>query len=379
MKEVWYKADEGEWEDRLPLVTAALESGVDKVLVGQNDIENVKELGEVDVAAFIKDQEKVDINPEVFVIGKDGEGDGTIDFPPDLSGSSDLAKLKSIDSGDVAGYIKLLDERYERLAAKLGEYADYIIIIGEDWEVIPLENLIAELQNEDVKIIAGVDSSEDAKTAFETLEIGADGVLLDTDDPSQIKKTIEIRDEMEAEEIDLELAEITKVEPTESGDRVCVDTTTLMDYGEGMLVGSSSSGLFLVHAEVEQSPYVASRPFRVNAGGVHSYIRVPEGETRYLSELKAGDKVLVVNKEGKTREALVGRSKIEKRPLMLIEAEIEGQRYKTLIQNAETIKLVTPDGTKAVTELKEGDEVFMYIEQVGRHFGKQVDESIVEK
>lgn len=379
MKEVWYKADEGEWEERLPLITAALESDVDRVLVDLEDIEKVRELGEIDIAAFTRDCKQIDSQPEILVVGKNGEGDGSVDFPPDLGGSSDLANIKNIDKGQTAGYIELLDERYERLASKIGEHADYIIIIGEDWEVIPLENLIAELQDEDVKIIAGVDSAEDAKTAFETLEIGADGVLLDTDDPSEIKNTVEIRDEMEAEEIDLETAEVTKVEPTESGDRVCVDTTTLMSYGEGMLVGSSSSGMFLIHAEVEQSPYVDSRPFRVNAGGVHSYIRVPDGETRYLSELEAGDEVLIVNREGKSREALVGRSKIEKRPLMLIEANIGESKYKTLVQNAETIKLVTPDGTKSVTELEVGDEVLIYLEEAGRHFGKEIQESIVEK
>ena len=58
------------------------------------------------------------------------------------------------------------------------------------------------------------------------------------------------------------------------GDRVCVDTCANMGLGEGMLVGNSSGGLFLVHAESLENPYVAPRPFRVNAGPVHAYIRV---------------------------------------------------------------------------------------------------------
>ena len=163
------------------------------------------------------------------------------------------------------------------------------------------------------------------------------------------------------------------------GDRVCVDTATLMESGEGMLVGSMSNGLFLVHAEVAESPYVASRPFRVNAGAVHAYIRVPGGETKYLSELESGDSVLVVNEDGETREALVGRSKIEKRPMFLVEAEYDGERYRTLLQNAETIRLVTPEGAVSVTELEEGEEVRLYVEEGGRHFGTKVEESVVEK
>ena len=57
----------------------------------------------------------------------------------------------------------------------------------------------------------------------------------------------------------------------------------------------------------------------------------------------------------------------------------EGERYRTLLQNAETIKLVTPDGPVAVTELEEEDEVRLYIEEGGRHFGTKVEESVVEK
>ena len=59
------------------------------------------------------------------------------------------------------------------------------------------------------------------------------------------------------------------------GDRACVDTCSQMEQGQGMLVGNSSGGLFLVHAESVENPYVAPRPFRVNAGPVHAYIRVP--------------------------------------------------------------------------------------------------------
>ena len=381
MKEVWYKADEGDWDDRLPLITAAIESGVDHVLVNEDEVGKVRELGDVGVAAFVDDADEIgegDENPDVGVVGKNAEGDGTVEFPPDMSGSSDLTTVRRID-GEAANYVEIAGKEYERLAAAAGETADYVVVVGEDWKIIPLENLIADLQDEDARIVAGVDSAEEAKTAFETMEVGADGVLLETDDPGEINKTVRERDRFESEELELVDATVTAVEPTEMGDRVCVDTATLMESGEGMLVGSMSNGLFLVHAEVAESPYVASRPFRVNAGAVHAYIRVPGGETKYLSELEAGDEVLVVNEDGETREALVGRSKIEKRPMFLVEAEYDGKRYRTLLQNAETIRLVTPEGAVSVTELEEGEEVRLYVEEGGRHFGTKVEESVVEK
>jgi len=147
-----------------------------------------------------------------------------------------------------------------------------------------------------------------------------------------------------------------------------------------MLVGSMSRGLFFVHAETAESPYVASRPFRVNAGAVHAYVRTPGGETKYLSELSSGDEVQVVDTDGTTREAVVGRCKIEKRPMFRVQAETgSGDRIETLLQNAETIKVATSEGRKAVTDLEEGDEMLVYYEDTARHFGEAVDESIIEK
>ncbi len=74
----------------------------------------------------------------------------------------------------------------------------------------------------------------------------------------------------------------------------------------------------------------------------------------------------------------MGRVKIEWRPMLLIEAEYEGRKIKTIVQNAETIRLVTREGSKSVAELKAGDEVLVYItEEGGRHFGTLVKEEMV--
>jgi len=190
---------------------------------------------------------------------------------------------------------------------------------------------------------------------------------------------MEAVDQADKGRIELVAARVTAVKPVGMGDRVCVDTASMMTLGEGMLIGSQAKGLFLVHSESEDSPYVAARPFRVNAGAVHAYIKVGE-KTRYLSELKSGDEVTVISKDGSARSAIVGRSKIEKRPMMLIEAEAEGAQISTLLQNAETIKLVGSDGLpRPVTDLKAGDEVLVHLEKSARHFGMKIEESIVEK
>ena len=391
-REVWLKADDevGDWDDRRQRITAGLEAGVDWVLVDDWDVERVRELGAVNVAAFrsggdvdvIDDAEdeaeepEESAEPDVYVVGKEGEGDGTVEFPTDLSGSADLSTLRR---GNADGaYVRIHDEEYEAFAEAAADDAAYTVVVGEDWTIIPLENLIARIGDE-TSLVAGVSDAEDARTAFETLELGADAVLLDSDDPDEIRRTVEVRDESERETLDLSWATVRTVEQTGSADRVCVDTGSLLDHDEGMLVGSMSRGLVFVHAETAESPYVASRPFRVNAGAVHAYVRTPGGGTKYLSEVGSGDEVQVVDTEGHTREAIVGRAKIEKRPMFRVELERDGDRFETLLQNAETIKVQTRDGRKAITDVEEGDELLVYYEDTARHFGEAIEESIVEK
>ncbi|MFB6073896.1 MAG: 3-dehydroquinate synthase II [Haloarculaceae archaeon] len=386
-RSVWLKADDevGDWEARKRRITAGLEAGVDWVLVDERDVERVRDLGEVDVAAFsngdvhVMEAEGKGVEPDATVVGKDGEGDGTVDLPVDLSGSADLSVLRQDGETPAGGYVRILDEEYEAFAEAVAEAAEYTIVVGEDWQIIPLENLIARVGGE-TELVAGVQSAEDARTAYETLEIGADAVLLDSDDPDEIRRTVEVRDEVGREQLDLQWATVTEVEQTGSADRVCIDTGNLMDHDEGMLVGSMSRGLFFVHAETAESPYVASRPFRVNAGAVHAYVRTPDGGTKYLAELRSGDEVQVVDTEGHTREAIVGRAKIEQRPMFRVGAETEsGDRIETLLQNAETIKVHTREGRTAVTDLEPGEEILVYYEDTARHFGEAVEESIIEK
>jgi 3-dehydroquinate synthase class II len=81
-------------------------------------------------------------------------------------------------------------------------------------------------------------------------------------------------------------------------------------------------------------------------GPVHAYVGMAGGVTSYLSELHTGSQVMVVNAQGQSRTVLVGRVKIESRPLLLVEAEVEGQRHSVLLQNSENVCLVTPGGTK---------------------------------
>ena len=331
-KFAWIMTPNKPWDDKKEMITTALESGISYVL-DLDDYDKIQKLGNVKIVANSDDA-------DIYLVGINGEGDGSLILSEDLNQSQDLQEAKKAkrEGKTVCAYVEITDKNHEQLAVSLGSVADYIILISTDWTVIPLENIIADLQKADVKIIAAVADEDGAKLAIETLEHGT------------------------------------------SGDRVCVDTTDMMKPGEGMLIGSYSKSLFLVHSESLESEYVASRPFRVNAGPVQAYVMVPGNKTRYLSELVAGDEVLIVNTEGETRTAYVGRSKIERRPLILIEAEYEGKTIRTLLQNAETIRIVDADNNPlSVADIKIGDKVKVYVESNARHFGIAIDETIIEQ
>lgn len=292
-----------------------------------------------------------------------------------------FGRIKTVEaSGDIkpgadVEFIDIAGKQDEDKAAAVP--AERIIVLRMlDWTIIPIENLLARRGR---NIMVQVANSGQAKLMVEILEKGVDGVVLKTDDVNEIKRTAEIIQGV-SEKITLVTATVTAARQLGMGDRACLDTCTQMTLGEGMLVGNTASGFFLVHSESIDNPYVASRPFRVNAGAVHAYTLTPSGKTKYLADLKAGDEVMVVDFEGKSQTVYLGRNKIEKRPMMLVEAEAEGQPISLVLQNAETIRLVRPGGKAvSVTTLKPGDKVLGRIEKAGRHFGMQVDETLIER
>ncbi|MCJ7795596.1 MAG: 3-dehydroquinate synthase II [Thermoleophilia bacterium] len=250
-----------------------------------------------------------------------------------------------------------------------------VVLRTADWTIIPLENLIARRGD----LMVEVADAEQARLMISVMEKGVDGVVLNTRDPQEVRRTVELVHSV-LPKLDLVPATVTAVRLLGVGDRVCVDTVTNMEAGEGMLVGNSGSAFLLVHSETVENPYVATRPFRVNAGAVHAYVLLPDDKTKYLGELKSGDELLIVRRDGRTQVSYVGRSKVERRPMLLVEAEAEGQPISLVLQNGETIRLTAPDGQPiSVASLKPGDQVLAYLQRGGRHFGTAVEETISER
>ncbi|OGS55962.1 MAG: hypothetical protein A3K60_06450 [Euryarchaeota archaeon RBG_19FT_COMBO_56_21] len=282
------------------------------------------------------------------------------------------------DGETIASLVEIRGKADEIRAKKMAEKGKTVIISAKDWKVIPLENLIVHFQGSGSKLLMLARTSEEAKLFFETMERGADGVLIVPDKLDELAKLRKLMEEC-SPKLELKEAKITSLRQLGLGDRVCIDTCSMLQIGEGMLIGNQSSCLFLIHSETLESEYAASRPFRVNAGPVHAYILMPDGSTRYLSELQGGDETLVVGADGHTRKVVVGRTKVERRPLLLIEADVEGERFSTIVQNAETIRVYSKGKVVSVSKLKLGDTILIKMERGGRHFGMYVKETIREK
>jgi len=386
-RSVWLKADDevGDWEARKRRITAGLEAGVDWVLVDRRDVGRVRDLGRVNVAAFAGDDVHVmdaeteeTPEPDAVIVGKDGEGDGTVDLPSDLSGSADLTTLRRTD-GSGGAYVRILGAEYESFAEAAAEESDHTLVVGEDWQIIPLENLIARI-GEETDLVAGVRTAEEAKTAFETLELGADAVLLDTDDPDEIRATVGVRDATEREHLDLEYATVTAVEETGSGGsrlrRHGVDArgrrgdVDRLDESRALFRPRRDRRLAVRRLQAVPRQRGCRPRVRPDAGRRD---KVPRGAEirrrgagrRHRREHPGGDR--------RPRED-------RKRPMFRVEAELEnGDRIETLLQNAETIRVATAAGRKSVTDLEAGDELLVRYEDVARHFGEAVEESIIEK
>lgn len=309
------------------LLTLALESGVDAILAEPDMVDDIKALGRVDVVTTNE-------MPTVAVNEKADE-------------ESAVARMQAGEN----------------------------VILERGWEIIPVENILAQVPD----VALEVENLERARLAAGILERGAETMVVLPEAAAELKAIVsELK--LAQGTVELAPATITRIASAGLGHRVCVDTISILKKGQGMLVGNSSAFTFLVHAETESNPYVAARPFRINAGAVHAYCKMPGDRTNYLEELSSGDDVLIVGADGQTGLATVGRCKTEVRPMLLIEAETEsGAKGQVFLQNAETIRVVSESGEPvSVVTLKEGDRILAATDEAGRHFGMRVKEEIKE-
>jgi 3-amino-4-hydroxybenzoic acid synthase len=298
----------------------------------------------------------------------------------------DATALRELSEAGVSTcYASFVDDRESLLSAiNEGSQFNFLWILFRDPTNIPLELVIASLQGSSTVLMKEIDSPtnvDDAIVSYGVMEYGAEGVIFSPQDHHVMSEFLERMSHAQGASLSIQVGTVVDSRPVGMGYRACIDTSTLFEPDEGMLVGSTSQGGLLCCPEVFFLPYMELRPFRVNAGAVHSYVFNTENRTDYMSELKAGSPVMLVNSKGRVRRASVGRIKIEQRPLRLIEVEFAGmERVNILLQDDWHVRIFS-DAAKPlnISELKSGDKVLGYVTEPGRHVGIKINESIIEK
>lgn len=301
-----------------------------------------------------------------------------------LNDAEALAELSQ--DGLLTCFTSYVDDRDSLLGAiDQGLRFNYLWILFRDPTNIPLELVIASLQPTStvlMKEIKAPTDVDDAIVSYGVMEYGAEGVIFSPRDHGVMSEFLARMSQAQSyANLNIQVGTVIDSRPVGMGYRACIDAATLFEPDEGMLVGSTSQGGVLCCPEVYFLPYMELRPFRVNAGAVHSYVFNTDNRTDYMSELKAGSPIMIVNSKGRVRRAAVGRMKIEQRPLRLIEVEFPGkERVNVLMQDDWHVRIFS-DAAKPlnISELKPGDKVLGYVTEPGRHVGIKINESIIEK
>ena len=316
-------------------------------------------------------------DPDKFELPKE-LSDRKIIVASDNSKVLECVKKKNIPT---CFMIKVVNKETMDRAIEFSQYNSYVLIEFEDTTNIPLELIVAFSQHNKSKVFKCVKNSNDGWIATMTMEEGSFGVLLSTNSYDTIRKLSEHVSDNCSKDIKLQELTVMGISHVGMGDRVCIDTISKLRSNEGMLIGSTSTGGILVSSENHFLPYMNLRPFRVNAGAIHSYIFCDNNETKYLSELKAGDNVLIVDTDGKTRVTAVGRIKMERRPMLLIECmDLKKKSVNVIVQDDWHIRLLSNKNKVCnATELKEGDVLLGITCESGRHLGVKISETIMEK
>ena len=332
--------------------------------------------------------DKEDNTTEIFVqrSGKDGN---TMLINPNTPGDASVVTGAFVPVKGVADL--------DRAMALLGSVPWLLVEIADEgkcWKMIPVENLVAFARQAGTKLAVRVQNEEDVLGLARSLELGVDALCVSYNAPHSLWQAVlqakKERNEQQRElhlevppfdepkkqtEAEIISARCCKLSSRNEGpaisvlaDRVCIDFVQLLQPTEGCWIGSSAKTMALVLSEASPSVFVPSRPFRVNAGPVHSYVLMSDGKTtKYLCELQAGDHVLVYNCRSNTsRSVPVGRLKMELRPCVVVGLESASAKasYKddasdngdgtaakavcydaqVLLQQAETVRLGTQNG-----------------------------------
>ncbi len=349
-------------------------SAVSTVLLRPDQLAGWEPLDRIEVACLVSTVDGA-VEGAVEGAGLDDKRIGIL-----VAGSpSQLDGVRAAAGGRRTGVrCEIVDGSSMNIAASLCGAADVLVAAFTGESNIPLELLLATAQGTRTRVLKELLTSAETAIVAGVLESGPAGLVVRGDqlaDLDRVAGALRARRDVSRELVPLE---VVRAEPAGMGHRGCIDTATLFGEDEGMIVGSTSSGGILVCAEVHYLPYMNLRPFRVNAGAVHSYVFGAEN-TAYITDLRAGERTHAVSADGRFREVLVGRVKVELRPLRLIEARHADVTVNVLLQDDWHVRVMSAERKPLnLTEVQAGARLLGHVCAPGRHVGIKVAEEISE-
>ena len=199
--------------------------------------------------------------------------------------------------------VNLDDAHSQEEAISLIGMVPWILVRCSDWTMIPLENLVSISNGSGTKISVAIDKIIDLNGAAFALEHGVDALLLPANNNELWNAAVAIASKRDpiittsSTSVGIDTAIIFSIDSSGVGERVCIDLIERLEVGEGMIIGSNASLLALVHGETIESHFVPTRPFRVNAGSIHSYVLMSDNSTKYLSAVSYTHLTLPTNRE----------------------------------------------------------------------------------
>lgn len=296
------------------------------------------------------------------------------------NGASGLTALRARDKKEGI-FVDVTDADTLQAACTAVRNGHLTVIRFKDPTKIPLEIVLAAGSRRGAKIMTFVSDLAEAKVVMSVLESGPDGVIMSPRSAAEVEGLAQLCKSTRGQ-IELKEFTVTEIVDAGTGDRVCVDTCSNFMPDEGILIGSFGGSFLLCCSETHPLPYMPTRPFRVNAGAVSSYVLSNPERTNYLSELRQGHSVIGVRTNGETRPLVVGRCKIETRPLLLIRARsADGDTASMILQNDWHVRVLGRGGEVLnITELAAGSVVMGHTAaRVARHVGMAVDEYCLEQ
>lgn len=359
---VWLDLRDRADTDLRPFVEAALHHRLDGIVVADRD-------------------SLADLPPTVTRVWypEAGADEPTPSAATDLVVRAPGATVKA-DVDVVVDVVDVVDAASLRTACEYAAVKPWTILTFSDPTKIPLEIVIAAADNASGHTVTIVHTLDEAAVVFGCLERGSDGILMRPTSIEDISALAELRDG-QVGNVELTELTVTGTEHVGMGDRACLDTCSILGTDEGLLIGSFAGGLVLTCSETHPLPYMPTRPFRINAGAVHSYALSSPTRTNYLSELAAGHELIAVRTDGSARRVTLGRVKIERRPLLSISANGPGgKQVNIIVQDDWHVRLLGPGGhVHNVTELEAGDVLLGYLPNDSRHVGYPINEFCIER